>query len=26
MKKQRFCLDTTAITDSEVRKSLNVST
>ena len=26
MQKQRFCLDTTAITDSEVRKALNVST
>ena len=26
MQKQRFCLDTTAITDSEVRKSLNAST
>jgi len=26
LQKQRFCLDTTAITDSEVRKALNVST
>ncbi|WP_292460450.1 RNA ligase partner protein [Methanothermococcus sp.] len=26
MQKQRFCLDTTAITDSEIRKSLGVNT